>query len=122
MSNILDYIKKYIILCFTSPYFLIGGLIVSGIKFASENIPNLAVAAIIGGIPTGFLAISFLARNKKLDYAKNYYFVTLSLLAAIFTYYILSKYNHYNLSENFIYGLSWCVWIAGISLKLFLNK
>jgi len=122
MSNILNYIKQYIILCFTTPYFLLGGLIVSGIKFASETIPNPAVAAIIGGIPTGFLAISFLAQSKKMDYVKNYYFVTLSLLAAIFTYYILSKYNHYNLSEHVIYGISWGVWIAGISLKLFLNK
>ena len=101
--------------------FFIGGCIVTGTKFASEHIANPALAAIIGGIPTGFLAISFLAENKKLQYVTNYYFVTLSLLGAIFTYYILSKKaNH--LTETQIYLLSWTVWILGISLKLFFNK
>ena len=122
-KNFTDLMHQYLS---TWKYFILGGFIVSGIKFASEVFPP-TVAAIIGGIPTGFLAISFLAENKKLGYAQNYYFVTLSLAACILTYYMLLKYKlnakflGLKLSEHMIYGIAWCVWLVGVSLKLYIG-
>ena len=57
--------------------FLIGGTVISGVKYASSYIENPAVAAIIGGIPTGLISMYFVSDEKTLKYAHNYFFVTL---------------------------------------------
>lgn len=56
--NISNLIKKY------GPQFIIGGCIVAGIKYASENLPT-EYAGIVGSTPTGLLLSIFLIQNSK---------------------------------------------------------
>ena len=95
--------------------FLIGGTVIAGVKYASEHIKNPAVAAVIGGIPTGLISIYFIADAKCLKYAHNYFFVTLSLLAAIAIFY--SIYTYSNLSKGISLAISLVCWTILIMLR-----
>jgi len=98
--------------------FLIGGTVIAGVKYASIHIKNPAVAAIIGGIPTGLLSIYFISDDKTLKYAHNYFFVTLSLLAAIAIFYTLHTYT--NMSKNTIWIISLICWALFIGIRYML--
>ena len=95
--------------------FLIGGTVISGVKYASENIKNPAIAAVIGGIPTGLLSIYFVADSKSLKYAHNYFFVTLALLIAIAIFYNIHTYS--NLSKGAVLAISLVCWALLIIIR-----
>lgn len=95
--------------------FLIGGTVISGVKYSSEHIPNPAVAAIIGGIPTGLISMYFVANDKSLGYSHNYFYVTLSLLTAIAIFYTL--YTYTNLSKNVVVSVSLACWALFIGIR-----
>ena len=95
--------------------FLIGGTVIAGVKYASTHIKNPALAAIIGGVPTGLLAIYFISDEKTLKYAYNYFFVTLSLLASIAIFYNLN--THSNLTKNVSLLISILLWATFISIR-----
>lgn len=73
--------------------FLLGGTIIAGVKFAATHLDNPALAAMLGGLPTGLISIYFLAQEETIGYAKNYFHVTLCLLTAIMVFYLLSVYT-----------------------------
>ena len=54
----INLIKNY------GPHFIIGGCIVAGIKYASENLPT-EYTGIVGSTPTGLLLSIFLIQNSK---------------------------------------------------------
>lgn len=95
--------------------FLIGGTVIAGVKYASVHIKNPAVAAIIGGVPTGLISIYFVTDGKSLKYAHNYFFVTLSLLAAIAIFYTLHTYT--NISKNMSVALALVCWATFIAIR-----
>ena len=100
--------------------FLIGGTIISGVKYSSTYIKNPAIAAIIGGIPTGLISIYFIIDDEKTrKYVYNYFFVTLSLLISICIFYALIIYT--KLNKNIILIISLCLWVILISIRYFLN-
>ena len=39
--------------------FLLGGTVIAGVKFAATHLDDPALAAIIGGVPTGLISIYF---------------------------------------------------------------
>ena len=98
--------------------FLIGGTVISGVKYASVHIKNPAVAAIIGGVPTGLIALYFVSDEKTLKYAHNYFFVTLSLLLAISIFYTLHTYT--KMSKNSVVAISLCCWAVFIAMRYML--
>lgn len=102
--------------------FLIGGTVIASVKYASSHIKNPGVAAIIGGIPTGLLAIYFIAEDETMGYTHNYFFVTLSLLVSIAVFYIINK--HTELKKDIILLISLLCWatLVGISYMLEKNK
>ena len=95
--------------------FLIGGTVISGVKYASTHIKNPAIAAIIGGVPTGLISIYFVSDEKTLKYAHNYFFVTLSLLSAIAVFYTLHTYTE--LSKNIAVLVSLIFWAIFIIIR-----
>ena len=95
--------------------FIIGGTVIAGVKYASTHIKNPAIAAIIGGVPTGLISIYFLSDDESLKYAHNYFFVTLSLLAAIALFYTL--YTHTNISRNLSVGIALIFWASFIGIR-----
>jgi hypothetical protein len=93
--------------------FLIGGTVIAGVKYASVHIKNPAVAAIIGGVPTGLISIYFVSDEKTLKYAHNYFFVTLSLLSAIAVFYVLHTYTKLKKDVALLISLIfWAIFIA----------
>jgi hypothetical protein len=95
--------------------FLIGGTVISGVKYASSYIENPAVAAIIGGIPTGLISMYFVSDEKTLKYAHNYFFVTLSLLTAIAVFYVLHTYTE--VKKDIVLLISLCCWAVFIAIR-----
>jgi phosphatidylserine synthase len=100
--------------------FLIGGCVVSGVKYASNNIKNPAVAAMIGGIPTGLISIYFVKNYKTIGYTNNYFFVTLALLTAIAIFYTLRVYT--NLHKNIILLISLSTWAILVGIRYAISK
>lgn len=98
--------------------FLIGGTIVASVKFAATHLDNPALAAILGGLPTGLLSIYFLTYDKTKDYAMNYFFVTLILATSIALFYILR--THTKLSKNAIWGIAVATWVTLVALRYLL--
>lgn len=93
--------------------FLIGGTVISGVKYVSSHIKNPAVAAIIGGVPTGLISMYFVSDEKTLKYAHNYFFVTLSLLTAIAVFYVLHTYTEVKKDIVLLIALGcWALFIA----------
>ena len=95
--------------------FLIGGTVISGVKYASSYIENPAVAAIIGGIPTGLISMYFVSDEKTLKYAHNYFFVTLSLLTAIAVFYVLHTYTE--VKKDIVLLISLCCCAVFIAIR-----
>ena len=94
--------------------FLVGGFLISGVKYSSENIKNPAIAAVIAGIPTGLLSIFFLSESKSLKYTNNYFFVTLATLIAVTIFYAV--YTYTNISKDFVLLISVIFWFIIIAL------
>lgn len=101
------------------PFFL-GGSIISGIKFAATNMNNTILASVIGGIPTGLLAIYFVSNQNSLVYINNYFYVTLSLLIAILVFYFVHRYT--NISKNFVLLISILIWISLVGIHYFMTQ
>jgi hypothetical protein len=95
--------------------FLIGGTIIASVKYASVHVPNPALAAIIGGFPTGLLSIYFVSNAKAGDYARNYFFVTLILLAASAVFYM--AFVHGKLSKHVAWIIAVAFWIIMVSVR-----
>jgi peptidoglycan/LPS O-acetylase OafA/YrhL len=98
--------------------FLIGGTVISGVKYASSHVQNTALAAIIGGVPTGLIAIYFVSDEKSLKYAHTYFFVTLSLLTAIAIFYVLHTYT--NMKKDVVLLISLICWATFIGIRYML--
>ena len=95
--------------------FLIGGSIITGVKYASTHIKNPVVAAIIGGIPTGLISIYFINDSNVLKYSYNYFFITLALLTSIVIFHILYVYT--NLQKDVILLISLLCWALFIGIR-----
>ena len=94
--------------------FFIGGSVLAGVKYTSEHIKNPLVSAVIGGIPTGLIAIFLISSKKSIDYSYQYFFVTLSLLISIALFHILIVYTH--MHKNTILILSLICWVFLIAI------
>lgn len=101
------------------PFFL-GGIVMAGVKFVSTHINNTGLAAIIGGLPTGLLAIYFVSDQKSLGYAHNYFYVTLSLLIAILVFYFVHRYT--KISKNIVLLISILTWASLVGIHYFLSQ
>jgi hypothetical protein len=95
--------------------FLLGGTIISSVKFAATNLNNPALSAIIGGLPIGLLSIYFLSSEKSIDYAQNYFYVTLALSSAIIIFY--SIHVHTNLHKNSVLLIAIFAWIILVLIR-----
>jgi hypothetical protein len=95
--------------------FLVGGTVISGVKYSSTHIKNPAVAAIIGGIPTGLLALYFVNNDKSLQYAYNYFFITLSLLTSVSIFFMLHTYT--KIPKNQVLLISVMCWAILITIR-----
>jgi hypothetical protein len=95
--------------------FLIGGSVIAGVKFAATHLENPALAAIVGGLPTGLIAIYFLASEKAVGYAQNYFYVALSLVTSIMIFYLLLSYT--KLPKNTALLIALCSWASLVGLR-----
>lgn len=89
--------------------FLIGGTIVSTIKFVSENINNPGLAAMVGGIPTGLLGMYFLNQTQASQYSYHYFFNALILSFSILFFYIMIN-NVKLLNKNLLLLITLLIW------------
>ena len=88
--------------------FLIGGAVIAGSKFVSDNGPP-QLAPLIGGMPTGIVASYFLANdNNRRKYFNGYVYSSFTLFIAILTIYILQKKT--SIHVNIISGIALVVW------------
>ena len=78
--------------------FLLGGTIIAGVKFIATDLHNPALAAVVGGAPTGMIAMFFLSQKVTIPYAHNYFFMNLILMTATSLFYILRA--HFNVEQN----------------------
>jgi hypothetical protein len=93
--------------------FIIGGAVISGVKYSATHINNPGLAAIIGGVPTGLVSIILLDRIQSQSYSENYFFVTLSLLFSIAVYYFLIGKTKLNMKIVWIISLlCWAILVA----------
>lgn len=91
--------------------FIIGGLTVSGISYASNQINNTLLAGIIASVPIGMPSSIFVNDKDVLSYAWNLLVMTFILLLSTFSnWYMLSqlKYNKYSSVL-----ISMGIWIIG---------
>lgn len=100
--------------------FLLGGTLISGVKFAATHMDNPALAAILGGIPVGLTAIFFLTSDKSIGYSHDYFYVTLSLATAILVFYMLRV--HTDISKNVVLLIAFGCWASLVALKYFLSE
>jgi hypothetical protein len=100
--------------------FIIGGFTVAGVKFASKNISNTAIAALIGAIPIGLISIVFISNDKSLGYSENYFFITLALLTSIAFFYTLRTYTNWN--KNLILVLALILWGVIATIRIIYNQ
>lgn len=95
--------------------FLIGGSVITGVKFMAVHLDNPALAAIFGGLPTGLISIYFLTSDKSIGYAHNYFYVTLILSVAIMTFYIL--HVHTKMNKNIVLSIALLTWIVLVFVR-----
>jgi hypothetical protein len=101
--------------------FLIGGSVIAGVKFAATHLDNPALAAILGGLPTGLISIYFLTSSKSIGYAHDYFYVTLILATAILTFYLL--HIHTKMDKNVILLISLISWASLVVARyLYVSK
>jgi hypothetical protein len=97
--------------------FLIGGTIIASVKYASTHLDNPALAAIIGGFPTGLLSIYFVSASKSGEYAHDYFFVTLILLASIMIFYLIHTYSA--LDKRVTWVIAVMFWVIMVMIRYF---
>lgn len=74
--------------------FLIGGLIIGGIKYASENIDDIRIAGLIANIPVILMSSYMIKENKAKGFLKSYMKNLVVLLGlALVLYYVHGKYD-----------------------------
>jgi len=74
--------------------FLIGGLTIGGIKYVSDNIDDIRVAALVGNIPVILMSSIMIKDNKVKGFLKAYMTnVFMLFFLASILYYIHGKYN-----------------------------
>lgn len=95
--------------------FLVGGFIVSAVKYASGF--DTKVAAVIGGFPTGLLSIWFLNDKEAYGYGWDYGIITSVLLLSVIVFNVLYKY--FKLSKNVSYFLALLTWFTVAFLRVF---
>lgn len=88
--------------------FLLGGSIISSVKFAAIKLNNPALAAILGAIPTGLISVYFLTKKNSISYSENYFYITLILSIIILLFYLLNI--HTKLNKNTILFFSLLAW------------
>jgi len=95
--------------------FIIGGLTVAGISYASNNASSPAIAGIIGAIPIGMPSSVFVDDNKVEGYAYNLLIFTIPLLLGTFlNWYLLAKIK---LSKYESVGISMiCIMVINAAL------
>ena len=93
--------------------FLIGGLTVSGIGFAGNNVPNKAIAGLIAAMPIGMPSSIFIDDKKVESYAYNLVIMTIVLFVATFTNWALIKYMKYNKYRSVMISMA-VFWILGL--------
>jgi len=89
--------------------FIIGGSIIALVKYVATRVKDPALASAIAGLPIGLIAIFFLTKDEAGKYAENYIFVTISLLSAITTFYVL--YSNKKTSQTGALFIAIGVWI-----------
>ena len=96
--------------------FLIGGLTIGTIKYVSENINDIRVAALVANIPVILISSIMIKDNKVKEFLKAYMKnVFMLFFLALILYYIHGKYNiSYNINIIFII----VIWII-INIGLF---
>jgi hypothetical protein len=97
--------------------FLIGGSVITGVKFMATHLNNPALAAILGGIPTGLISIYFLTSDKSIGYAYDYFYVTLILATAILAFYLI--HIHTKLDKNVVLAIALATWVVLVLIRYF---
>jgi hypothetical protein len=93
--------------------FLIGGLTIGGIKYASDNIDDIRVAALVGNIPVILMSSIMIKDNKVKGFLKAYMTnVFILFFLASILYYIHGKYN-----TDYIKNLA-CIMIIWIIINI----
>ena len=115
----MDLVKEY------GLEFIIGGLIVAGIKFSSKRLP-LKYAGIIGSLPVGLFSTIFtVSPQDSLGFIKNYSVQTFSTIFATIAYIIVYGLNiviGLNAKTNLAYGAAVITWLVFTILKLMYIK
>ena len=76
------------------PYFIIGGLLFTLIKYLSINIKDTRYASTIAAFPIGLLTIILVSNNKSISYSKNYCINLIILfITALVNYFMLHYFN-----------------------------
>ena len=105
--------------------FILGGVIVSGIKYTSQNMSQ-KYASIIGALPIGLFSILFIVKPKdSLEFIKNYivqiFLIVIAGLSFIFILTINTSLNLYT-KEKYAYYVATFIWLLLSTLKvLFIN-
>lgn len=107
--------------------FIVGGLTVAGIKYASNNLSQ-EYAGIIGALPIGLFSVLFIIKNENAEeYIKNYTIQTIVTILAGFAfmlYLYLNKKNKVEISKEvkIAYVIAILVWIVGSFAKFKLGN
>jgi len=95
--------------------FLLGGSVIASVKYAATHMNNPALAAILGGLPTGLISIYFLTSQKSIGYARDYFYITLVLATAILMFYLL--HIHTKLDKNIVLVFALLTWAVLVGLR-----
>lgn len=88
--------------------FVIGGSVITTVKFMSTRLDIPALAAIFGGLPIGLVSIYFISSENSIGYAHNYFYVTLILSISIIFFYLLRI--HTKMDKNFALSIALLTW------------
>ena len=97
--------------------FMIGGVTVASIAFASNKISNPALASLIAAVPIGMPSSIFVDNNKVEAYARDLTIMTVVLMFATITNWLLIKYLNYNKYKSV--GISMIIFFILGSLAVF---
>jgi len=100
--------------------FLIGGTIIAAVKYTAVHLKNPALAAIIGGFPTGLLSIYFVSQTQSAEYAHDYFYVTLILLTSIMVFYLL--FTHTDWNKRIAWVVSVLFWVSLVIVRYFVAQ
>ena len=103
--------------------FLIGGSVISGSKLVAKY-AGASLAPIIGGMPTGIIALLFLNKQQaKRDFFSGYLYSSILLtLAIMFIHFTSINYIDWNVDVISMVAL--CVWaiLSYIAINYFIPK